>query len=89
MKYDDLIHRNTTGVGKNEDPNIQSHDLYSFFSQRAVNSILERKYIGYLDKSIGDKRRILREYSIKDEIDVILTTLTDECIIYNEKNSAH
>lgn len=85
MRYDDMVHRNTSGVGLNEDPNAQSFDILSFFSQRAVNSVLNKKYIGYLDKAIGDKRKILREYSIKDEIDTILTTLTDECIIYNEK----
>lgn len=85
MRYDDMIHRNSTAVGMNEDPTVHSSNLLDFFSQRAVNNVLSKKYIGYLDKAIGDKRRILREYSIKDEIETILTTLTDECIIYNEK----
>ena len=41
-----------------------------------------RKQIPYLDKSYSDKRRILREYSIKDEIRECVDTLVDDVIIY-------
>jgi hypothetical protein len=37
-----------------------------------------------LDKAYGDKRRILREYSIKDEIRDFVSTIADECIVYND-----
>ena len=36
-----------------------------------------------MDKSYADKRRILREYSIKDEIRDYISTVADECIIFN------
>ena len=59
--------------------------MYDFFSQRAVASVLNRKSIPYLDKAYADKRRILREYSIKDEIRDFVSTITDETIVYNDE----
>ena len=85
MVYDDMIVRNQVGVGINEDPMAaKGNSMYDFFSQRAVASILNRKSIPYLDKSYADKRRILREYSIKDEIRDFVSTIADETIIYND-----
>lgn len=86
MNYDDMIIRNQVGIGINEDPYAsRGTDLYSFFSQRAVASVLNRKSIPYLDKSYADKRRILREYSIKDEIRDFVSTIADETIIYDDE----
>ena len=86
MKYDDMIIRNTIGVGINEDPYAQKNNsMYDFFSQKAVASVLNRKSIPYLDRSYGDKRRILREYSIKDELRDFVSTIADESIIYNDE----
>jgi hypothetical protein len=85
MNYDDMIIRNQVGIGINEDPYSSKGDsLYDFFSQRAVASVLNRKSIPYLDKSYNDKRRILREYSIKDEIRDFVSQVADECIVYND-----
>ena len=39
-----------------------------------------KRNLPYLDKSYADKRRILREYSIKDQIRDYLDLMTDECI---------
>jgi hypothetical protein len=41
------------------------------------------KQIPHQDKSYVDKRRILREYSIKDEIRYYLDLICDECINNN------
>ena len=85
MNYDDMIARNQIGIGINEDPySAKGNSMYDFFSQRAVASILNRKSIPYLDKSYADKRRILREYSIKDEIRDFVSTISDEAIVYND-----
>ena len=85
MNYDDMIIRNQVGVGINEDPYAaKGNSMYDFFSQRAVASVLNKKSIPYLDKAYGDKRRILREYSIKDEIRDFVSSLADESIIYND-----
>ena len=86
MNYDDMIIRNQVGIGINEDPYAAKGDsMYNFFSQRAVASILNRKSIPYLDRSYLDKRRILREYSIKDEIRDFISSLADESIVYNDE----
>lgn len=85
MNYDDMIIRNQVGIGINEDPySARGNSMYDFFSQRAVASVLNRKSIPYLDKAYADKRRILREYSIKDEIRDFVSTMADETIIYND-----
>lgn len=85
MKYDDMIIRNTVGVGMNEDPySLKSNSMYDFFSQRAVAQVLNKKSVPYLDRAYSDKRRILREYSIKDEIRDFVSTISDEAIIYND-----
>jgi len=87
MNYDDMIMRNQVGVGINEDPyTIQGNSMYDFFSRRAVASVLNRKSIPYLDRSYADKRRILREYSIKDEIRDFVSTVCDEAVIYSDKD---
>jgi hypothetical protein len=58
--------------------------MYDFFSQKAVSSVLNRKSVPYLDRSYADKRRILREYSIKDELRDFVSAVADESIIYND-----
>jgi hypothetical protein len=76
MNYDDMIIRNQVGVGINEDPYAsKGNSMYDFFSQRAVASVLSKKSIPYLDKAYADKKRILREYSIKDEIRDFVTSV--------------
>jgi hypothetical protein len=86
MKYDDMIMRNTVGVGINEDPYSQKNNsMYDFFSSKAVASVLNRKSVPYLDKSYADKRRILREYSIKDEIRDFVSTIAEEAITHNDE----
>jgi hypothetical protein len=85
MNYDDMIIRNQVGIGMNEDPySTKGDSLYDFFSQRAVASVLNRKSVPYLDRSYNDKRRILREYSIKDEIRDFVSQVADEVVVYND-----
>ena len=87
MNYDDMIVRNKVGIGINEDPSAGgSGDMYDFFSQRAIANILSQKSVAYLDKSIRDKMRILREYSIKDEVRDFITEICDEAIVYNDND---
>lgn len=88
MKYDDMISKNRVAIGVNEDPNMMKNtSMYDFFSQRAVASMLSRKSIPYLDRAYSDKRRILREYSIKDEIKDFVTKVCDESIIYDDEDT--
>jgi len=85
MDYNDMIIRNQVGIGINEDPYASKNStMYDFFSSKAVANVLDKKSIPYLDKSYSDKRRILREYSIKDEIRDFISSVCDECIVYND-----
>ena len=85
MNYNDMIIKNQVGIGINEDPYAaKGNSMYDFFSSRAVASVLTKKSVPYLDKAYSDKRRILREYSIKDEIRDFVGTVADECIVYND-----
>lgn len=85
MKYDDMVAKNRVAIGINEDPNaIKSYGMYDFFSQRAISSLMNRKSVPYLDRAYPDKRRILREYSIKDEIKDFVITIADEGVIYDD-----
>src|SRR5574344_25722 len=83
MDYDKMILRNSIGVNYNENP-IMSGNLYDLYQQKSLSSILDKKSVAYLDKSYADKQRILRAYSIKDEIRDYVTTVADECIEYND-----
>jgi hypothetical protein len=86
MKYDDMIMRNTVGVGINEDPySMKGNSMYDFMSQKAVAQVLNKKSVPYLDRAYSDKRRILREYSIKDEIRDFISRVADESIVYNDE----
>lgn len=84
MNYDDMILRNRQTIGINEDPNAIKGNMYDFFSARAVASLLNKKMVPYLKVGYADKIKILREYSIKDEIRDYLTTVCDEAIVYND-----
>lgn len=87
MDYDKMLIKNQVGIGINEDPYAarDNNSMYDFFSRRAVSTVLNKKSIPYLDRAYPDKRRILREYSIKDEIRDFITSIADECIIYNDE----
>ena len=85
MSYDDMIIKNQVGVGVNEDPtSSKGSSMYDFFSRRAISSVLDKKSIPYLDKSYSDKKRILREYAIKDEIRDFVSIIADEAIVYDD-----
>lgn len=86
MNFNEMVARNQVGISITEDPFAARGDsLYSFFSSKAVASVLNKKSIPYLDRSYADKKRILREYSIKDEIRDFVTSIADECILYNDE----
>src|ERR1035437_3660712 len=85
MNFDDMIVKNSFAVSLNEDPYAQKgYGMYDFFSSKAIASVMAKKSIPYLDRAYPDKRRILREYSIKDEVRDFVTTIADEVIVYND-----
>ena len=90
MDYENMVLRNTYSVGMHEDPQGEGADygtnMYDIFTKKVISKMLDRKSIAYLDRAYQDKRKILRQYSIKDEIKDFVTQIADEAIIYNEDN---
>ncbi len=90
MDIDSMIIQNTQAVGINEDPNTAMQDyntnMYDIFTKKVISRILDRKSIAYLDRAYQDKRKILKQYAIKDEISDFLTQISDETIIYDDNN---
>ena len=69
MRYNDMVIKNAVAVGANQVPTPPgTNDLYEVFSRNAVSRLMEQKSISYLDNTYIEKRRILKEYSIKDRI---------------------
>jgi hypothetical protein len=82
-------------VGINDDPktfsnqgNIQTAGPYQYdlFTKKVIAKVLDKKSIAYLDRSYFDKRKIMQQYSIKDEIREFITLIADEVIIYDDNN---
>ena len=89
MDYENMVIKNTYSVGLHEDPKGQttlSTNMYDIFSKKIISKMLDRKSIAYLDRAYADKRKILRQYAIKDEIKDFITQIADESIIYNDDN---
>jgi len=86
MKYDDMVIKNAVAIGANQVPTPPgSNELYEVFSRNAISRLMEQKNISYLDHSYPEKRRILREYSLKDRIRDVVTIIADEAIVYDEQ----
>lgn len=96
LKYDDMVLRNSRAIGVNEDKfgwkqdpmGIMGgdYDEYALFANLAMSDINLRKSISIFDKSYPKKRDELREFAKQDEIEEILDTICDECIVYDSKN---
>jgi hypothetical protein len=89
MDAEKMVIRNTYTTGIHEDPTQsanQSTNMYDIFSKKMISKVLDRKSIAFLDRAYEDKRKILKQYSIKDEIKGFVTDIADECIIYDDNN---
>ena len=86
QEYDDMIVRNTIGVNINEDPN-QSHFVgsYDMFSRKAVALMSNNATLAYMIPRYKDKKNILREYAIKDEISTFVSKICNEAIVYEDE----
>ena len=96
MMYDDMVLRNSKAIGVSEDQfgwkldprNVAGgeYDDYALFANLSMADINLRKSISIFDKSYPKKREDLRKFAIQDEIEDILDTLCDECVVYDDKN---
>ena len=95
QNWQEQVVRNSQLIGAHENPSDVTNlgsvsdgptSMYDLFTKKVISKILERKSIAYLDRSYFDKRKILRQYSIKEEIKDFINQLADEVIIYNDDN---
>lgn len=56
--------------------------LYDF----SYSDVYSKKNIPFFDQSYPSKLQQLRKYSLQDEIEMILDTLTDELVVYDKDN---
>jgi hypothetical protein len=94
LSYDISSIQNSFAIGANDDPEnysnmanvVQGPYMYDLFTKKVISKILDKKSIAYLDRSYFDKRKILRQYSIKDEIRDFVNQIADECVIFDDNN---
>jgi len=90
MTWDDDRIKNTYSIGPQEDTSDLIYqpgtNMYDLFTKKVIARILEQKSVAYLDRTYFDKRKILRQYSIKDEIKEYITQIADESVMYDEDN---
>ena len=94
LTYDTDSMQQSYAIGINEDPQSSTNMgnqtegpyMYDLFSKKMISKLLDKKSVAYLDRSYYDKRKILRQYSIKDEIRGYVSDITDEVVIYDENN---
>jgi hypothetical protein len=90
MEYKDLVIKNSQAIGAAEAMMRQrlaigegdEEFIYALASQDTTNS----KYIAFFDKDYEFKREFIRAFSINAEIEWILDILTDEAIVYDDRN---
>ncbi len=87
MQYQDMVLKNSKAVGVTEatfsQRNIWDQNLMYILS---YNDIGKKNYISYFDKEYAPKREYLRKIAGNSEIDLILETLADEAIVFNDSN---
>jgi hypothetical protein len=100
MYYDDLIIQRRQGAGETETNQGGSgaigHSVYGGYStaqwdQRllsamAIQDIGGLKALAIYDSNYITKRDFLRSFSLNDEVVEILDTISDEAIVYDDKN---
>ena len=91
MKYEDMVVRNSQAIGKTESQfwnqegtGFTEDDAFYWTVSHADTKV--RKYIAYFDRDYADKRNFLRKFSLNGEIEFILDTVTDESVVYDDKN---
>jgi hypothetical protein len=86
MKYDDMVIKNKQGIGLIEgefgdstmDPNLK------YMLQ--LQDIGQSKFIAFFDKDYIQKRNFLRTFARNPEVDFVLTTITNQAIVYDDNN---
>ena len=87
MKYDDMVIKQSRAIGPTEallgGDSFAPRDIaYAF----AMADISQKKYTPIFDKDYASRRDFLRKFALNSEIDFMITTVTDEAIVYDDTN---
>lgn len=87
MKYDDMIIKQSRAIGTTESQlggtDFSPKDLLYAL---ALSDVSQKKYTPIFDKDYVSRRDFLRKFSLNSEIDWMITTITDEAIVFDETN---
>ena len=87
MKFDDMVIKNSKAIGTTESQlgggDFNPRDLMYAL---AMSDISQKKYIPIFDKDYPSRRDFLRKFALNSEIDWMVTTVTDEAIVFDETN---
>jgi hypothetical protein len=87
MKYDDMVIRQSKAIGTTESQlggsDFNPRDLMYAL---ALSDISQKKYTPIFDKDYPGRREFLRKFALNSEIDWMITTVTDEAIVFDETN---
>jgi len=87
MKYDDMVIKQSRAIGTTESQ-IGGSDFNprELMYALALSDISQKKYTPIFDKDYPGRREFLRKFALNSEIDWMITTVTDEAIVYDETN---
>ena len=86
MKYDDLVIKQSKSIGPSEAAFHTYSSDESFLYTLAQQDIGTKKYIAYYDKDYPSKREYLQSFARNSEIRNIMDILTNETIVFDDKN---
>ena len=90
MDDQEMVVKNSQAVGAFQDTSNLLYEpgtnMYDLFTKKVISKILEKKSIAYLDRRYLDKRKILHQYAIKEEIKDYITRISEEAINYDDDN---
>jgi hypothetical protein len=91
MQYEDMVVRNSQAIGKTESTFFKEEGTGftqedAFYWTLSYADTKVKKYIAYFDRDYADKRNFLRKFSLNGEIEFILDTITDESVVYDDRN---
>jgi len=90
MDDQEMVVKNSLAIGAFQDTSNLLYEpgtnMYDLFTKKIISKILEKKSIAYLDRRYLDKRKILHQYAIKEEIKDYITRIAEEAINYDDDN---
>jgi hypothetical protein len=87
MRYDDMVIKQSRAIGTTE-AQLGGNDFNprDLMYALALSDISQKKYIPIFDKDYPSRRDFLRKFALNAEIDWMITTVTDEAIVFDETN---